>query len=158
MEFQIQLNQTEEDTIPQKNREQFITLVCEAHMPELKIQLPVGYEGPANIDQKEQVHTPEHLFLGAVSGCFFTTFSVISSNSQLSYSSLSIKATGTVEIVNEVKQMSHIMQDITLYLPFGSNAKKARRILEKTEELCPLANSVTSKIDNTYLVIILEKN
>jgi organic hydroperoxide reductase OsmC/OhrA len=157
MEFKIFFTQTSEDTAPQNNRERFITLVCEAHMPELKVQLPVGYEGPATADQKAQVHTPEHLFLGSISGCFFTTFSVISSNSQLSYNSLSIKTVGTMEIVNEVKQMSRIQQDITLTLPFGSNAKKAQRILEKTEELCPLANSITSKIDNTYSIIMLEE-
>ena len=127
-------------------------------MPQLKVQLPVGYEGPATTNQKEQVHTPEHLFLGSISGCFFTTFSVISSNSQLSYNSLSIKTVGTMEIINEVKQMSRIQQDITLTLPFGSNAKKAQRILEKTDELCPLANSITSKIENTYSVIILEED
>jgi len=157
MEFKIQFTQTSEDTIPQNNRERFITLVCESHIPELKVQLPVGYEGPATTDQKEQVHTPEHLFLGSISGCFFTTFSVISSNSQLSYSSLAIKTVGTMEVLKEVKQMSRIQQDITLTLPFGANAKKAQRILEKTEELCPLANSITSKIDNTYSVIILEE-
>ena len=157
MEFQIQFTQiSPEDTVPQNNRERFITLVCEAHMPQIKVQLPVGYEGPATADQKEQVHTPEHLFLGAISGCFFTTFSVISSNSQLSYSSLAIKAVGTMEIINDVKQMSLIRQEITLEVPPGSNVKKAQRILEKTEELCPLANSVTTKITNTYTVTTLE--
>ncbi|TXT63683.1 MAG: hypothetical protein BAJALOKI3v1_330038 [Promethearchaeota archaeon] len=120
--------------------------------PELKVQLPVAYEGPKG-ENGEFTYTPEHYFIAAISGCFFTTFSVVCSNSSFNYKSLTIEATGTVGTSSGEKMMEKIDQIITLTIPSSEREIKAKRILEITEERCPLAKSVKTKIINHYNIV-----
>jgi organic hydroperoxide reductase OsmC/OhrA len=122
-------------------------------LPELKLQLPISYEGPEG-EEGEKVYTPEHYFISSISGCFFTTFSVVCSNSNFNYNSLKITARGFVGTSTGEKMMEKIEQDIKLTIPSSMNEKKAQRILEMTEKRCPLAKSVKSKIVNSYEIIV----
>jgi organic hydroperoxide reductase OsmC/OhrA len=118
---------------------------------ELKVQLPIAYEGPEGEDG-EQEYTPEHYFVSSISGCFFTTFSVVCSNSNFNYNTLEITSQGYVGTSTGEKIMEKIEQDIKLSIPSSMNKKKAKRILEMTEKRCPLAKSVKSKIINSYSI------
>ncbi len=118
-------------------------------LPELTFQLPVAYEGPEG-QNREKLYTPEHYFLAAISGCFFTTFTVVCSNSNFNYTELEIESKGYVGTSTGVKMMEKIEQDITLTIPSSMREKKARRILEITENRCPLAKSIKTKLINTY--------
>ncbi|MFO8018500.1 MAG: OsmC family protein [Promethearchaeia archaeon] len=99
-------------------------------------------------------YTPEHYFIAAISGCFFTTFSVVSYNSDFRYNSLKIKAVGQLGTSTGKKMMEKIEQDIELSIPSKVNERKAKRILEITEERCPLAKSVKTKIKNQFEISI----
>lgn len=118
----------------------------------LKLQLPVAYEGPKGT-HGEKHYTPEHYFIAAISGCFFTTFSVVSSNSNMEYNSLTIEAKGVVGTSTGEKIMEKIEQKITLKILNTVREKKAQRVSEITENRCPLAKSVKTKVINTYKVI-----
>lgn len=122
------------------------------NLESLKLQLPVAYQGPEG-KYGEKNYTPEHYFIAAISGCFFTTFSVVSSNSNMKYNSLIIEAKGTVGTSTGEKIMEQIEQTITLSIPKNVREKKAHRVLEITENRCPLAKSVKTKIINTYNII-----
>jgi organic hydroperoxide reductase OsmC/OhrA len=152
MKFKIAINQTTEDKATDNNRHRLNTIFVSETLNPIKIQLPVGYEGPKNENGKELYHTPEDLYLGAVSGCFFTTFSVVSSNSNLKYISMQISSEGEIDIIDGVKWMHTINQTVKLIIPESVSEKKALKILEKAEENCPLGNSVKTKIINTFLV------
>jgi len=50
--------------------------------------------------------------------------------------------------------MEKIENKITLIIPSTEKKKKALKILELTEKACPLANSVKTKIENTYNIVV----
>ena len=154
MKFNVTFNQTELDKANDNNLHRFNTMTVSEDIPSIKVQLPLGYNGPANESNKEIQYTPEDLYLGALAGCFFTTFSVVSKNSNLSYESMQIIAEGTMEVVDDVKMMSQIHQEITLTISASISEKMALKVLNITEERCPLANSVKTQITNTYKIIV----
>ncbi|MBD3255938.1 MAG: hypothetical protein GF383_12650 [Candidatus Lokiarchaeota archaeon] len=154
--FEIELKQTEKDKSSDNNRKRFSRIIVpnNSSLKELKIQLPIAYEGPRGTNNLEKVYTPEHFFLMGITGCFFTTFSVVSSNSNMNYKNLQIEAKGLVGTSTGVKIMEKIEQTINLIVSSSVSKKKALRVLELTEKRCPLANSVKSKINNSYNVIL----
>ena len=152
--FKIEIFQTQEDKTAENNKKRFSTIRVPDNslLNEVGVQLPISYEGPENKHGLERAYTPEHLFVSAVSSCFFTTFSVVSSNSNLKYLDLHIEAKGTMGASTGVKMMENIDQLITLTIPSNMSEKKALKVLELTEKHCPLANSVKSIVENKYIV------
>ncbi|MHA1147395.1 MAG: OsmC family protein [Promethearchaeota archaeon] len=154
--FKIEIYQTFDDKIAESNKKRFSSIKVPDNfaLNELKVQLPIAYEGPEGENGLEKEYTPEHYFISAIASCFFTTFSVVSSNSNLRYISLHIEASGIIGASRGIKMMEIIEQKITLTIPSKISEKKALKVLELTEKRCPLANSVKTKIENTYNIII----
>ncbi|MBD3194980.1 MAG: hypothetical protein GF317_08000 [Candidatus Lokiarchaeota archaeon] len=147
--IQIRSGELKEDN---RKRIHSITNPTNSHQPEIKIQLPVAYKGP-NVNSEEIYYTPEHYYVAAISGCFFTTFSVVSSMSNFSYISLEIQAIGYMKEIEDEKIMDKIKQTITLTISSSKYEKKARKLLEITENRCPLVKSVKTRIENTYEIL-----
>jgi organic hydroperoxide reductase OsmC/OhrA len=156
--FKIRIYQEPEDLENENNRKRFITITEPNNysLSKLKVQLPIAYEGPAGENGLEKHYTPEHYFIIGVSTCFFTTFSVVSSNSKMKYEKIEIESSGLVGVSTGTKMMEKIEQKITLTIPKNVRKNKALRVLEITEKRCPLANSVKSEIENTYIVNQIE--
>ena len=152
--FKIEIFQTQEDKTAENNKKRFSTIRVpdNSSLNEFRVQLPISYEGPENKHGLERMYTPEHFFVSAVSSCFFTTFSVVSSNSNLKYLDLHIDAKGIMGASTGVKMMENIDQLVTLTIPSNVSEKKALKVLELTEKRCPLANSVKSVVENKYIV------
>ncbi|HME53575.1 MAG TPA: OsmC family protein [Candidatus Lokiarchaeia archaeon] len=91
--------------------------------------------------------SPEHLFVSSVVACFFTTFVAISDSSNLKLTSLRIRGVGTLEKDADGKEA---ITKIDLYpeiiIDESENVEKARKIAEKTEKNCLIANSMKSEI------------
>jgi len=156
MDFQIELKQEANDASNADTLHRFITMRASEKDLSLKIQLPAGFNGPTSEKGFEIQYTPEELYLASLSGCFFTTFNVVSKNSKLSYVSIEIASKGTMEIINEEKMMTHIQQDIKLLVPASTSGPFAQKILEIAEKRCPLANSVKTIIQNTYTINFIQ--
>jgi len=154
--FKLTIFQRESETLKQNNRKriQTIQIPDSIYLPEFDFQLPLAYDGPKGEDGLRKYYTPEHFFLAAVSGCFFTTFSVVSSNSKLKYKTLKINAEGCMDTSTGIKIMEKIENKITLIIPSTEKKKKALKVLELTEKACPIANSVKTKIENTYIIVV----
>ena len=153
--FKIKIRQTEDDKVSENNRKRLSTISVSNNflLSELKVQLPVAYEGPQADNGLEKFYTPEHYFIAGIASCFFTTFSVVSSNSNLKYIEMQIEAQGLIDTSSGVKMMEKIEQEIILTVPSNVSEKKALKVLELTEKRCPLGNSVKTKIENHYKVI-----
>jgi uncharacterized OsmC-like protein len=121
------------------------------HNP-INVQLPCGYGGPTGDNGQALHYTPEHLYLGAIGGCFFTTFNVIAKNSNFTYESLNIDAVGEIDRIDGVKMITEVTQNIVLVLSNPESEAKALRILKKTEHYCLIANSVKTKIFNKFII------
>jgi len=154
--FKLTIFQRESETLKQNNRKriQTIQIPDSITLPEFDFQLPLTYDGPKGEDGLRKYYTPEHFFLAAVSGCFFTTFSVVSSNSKLKYKTLKINAEGCMDTSTGIKIMEKIENKITLIISSTEKKEKALKVLKLTEKACPLANSVKTKIENTYNIVV----
>lgn len=154
--FKLTIFQRESEILKENNRKrvQTIKIPDSTHLSELDFQLPVVYDGPKGEDGLRKYYTPEHFFIAAVSGCYFTTFSVVSSNSNLKYITLKINTEGYINSSTGIKIMEKIENKITLVIPSTEKKEKALKVLELTEKACPLANSVKTKVENTYTIIV----
>ena len=154
--FKLTIFQQESETLKENNRKriQTIQIPDSTYISEIDYQLPIGYDGPKGEDGLRKYYTPEHFFIAAVSGCFFTTFSVVSSNSNLKYKTLKINAEGVIDTSTGIKIMEKIENKITLIIPSTEKKKKALKVLKLTEKACPLANSVKTKIENIYIIVV----
>ncbi len=152
METKITADQTEKD-FHENLMARSITMKLNSKGNPIKVQIPPafgGLGGPGN-------HSPEELFLGAISGCFFTTFCVLSKNSRFDFKHISISTTGYLEKNEDgVQIMKKAVQTIVLTIEDEKHQEKAKRLLEKTENYCPIANSVKTEIVNEISVQIDE--
>lgn len=100
----------------------------------------------------EDVWSPEHLFVAAVSGCLMTTFLAIAENSILDFTSFSCKAKGKLEMVKGKLRMSEILLKPKVVITNELQRNKAMRILKKAKNACLISNSITSKVTMEILI------
>ena len=94
----------------------------------------------------EGIWSPEHLFTAAVNSCFMTTFLSIAENSRLEFSSFTCEASGILDQVEGKFLMTEITLKPVLTLSNEKDKEKAERILQKSEAVCLISNSITSKV------------
>jgi peroxiredoxin-like protein len=102
----------------------------------------------------ERIWSPEHLFVAAVESCFMTTFLAVAENSKLDFENLSARATGVLEKVDKRFMITEIDLHVTLEIRDSLQKERAIRILEKSEEVCLISNSVKTKINFVPTVVI----
>ena len=110
-------------------------------LPNIKIATPPEFpKGVAGI------WSPEHLFVSSVAVCLMTTFVAIAENSSLPFNSFSCDAEGKLEKVDGNFMISEIELKPKVVVPEEKYREKAGRIVEKSEKMCLISNSVKSKI------------
>ena len=92
------------------------------------------------------VWSPEHLFVSSVAICVMTTFLAIAENSSLPFNSFSCEADGKLEKVEGIYMISEIELRVEVEIPEEKYREKAGRIIEKSDKMCLISNSVKSKI------------
>jgi len=117
----------------------------ELSAPEIsqKIEVVTPPEFPKGIPG---IWSPEHLFTASVSSCLMTTFLSIAENSKLEFVSLEIKASGKLEMIDGKYMMSeiHLLPELTIL--HKEDIDKAEKIINKSESVCLISNSIKSKI------------
>ena|SRR3569833_1548083 len=101
------------------------------------------------------IWSPEHLFTAAVSSCLMTTFLAIADNSKLEFISFSCKSKGKLEQVDGKFMMSEIVLEPTVAVTDEKDRERAERVLQKSEAVCLISNSVRSKITMTPIIKVL---
>lgn len=113
----------------------------------IKVQSPAEFKGPSDAKGLSLDWTPEHLFVSSVAVCYFTTFVAIAERSNLNYKGIEIQAEGTLEKTPEgTEMMTFIKESVKLIISNPDDMNKAKRICEKTEQNCLIANSMKSKV------------
>ena len=95
---------------------------------------PPEFDGPGNL------WSPETLTVAAVADCLVLTFRAIANTSKLRWTTLVCDAKGTVDRSDGVTRFTAIQLHARLVLPTGSDADKARRVLEKAKKACLVGN------------------
>jgi organic hydroperoxide reductase OsmC/OhrA len=108
-------------------------------LPEIASLPPPEFDGPGGY------WAPETLLLAAVGDCMMLTFRAIAKASRFEWRELSANVEGLLERVDGNSRFTRIETHVRLVVPAGADAARARRLLEKAEQGCPISNSLTAE-------------
>jgi len=110
-------------------------------LPDIKVSTPPEFQkGVPNI------WSPEHLFVASANICLMTTFLAIAENSKFDFKSFTSEATGKLEKVDDIFMISEIELNPVVTISDESKKERAIRIIEKSEKMCLISNSMKSKM------------
>ncbi len=115
-----------------------VTLTAE-ELPQLVTAPPAEFGGPG--DQ----WSPETLVAAAVADCFILTFRAIARASKLPWTGLKCSAEGVLDRVERVTRFTGFTVRASLTVPAGTDVDKARRLLEKAEDVCLVTRSMLAE-------------
>lgn len=92
------------------------------------------------------VWTPEHLFVASANICLMTTFLAIAENSKLNFESYKAEGTGKLEKVDGKLMFSEIELKPKITVETERDKERALRIIEKSEAVCLISNSMKTNI------------
>jgi organic hydroperoxide reductase OsmC/OhrA len=108
-------------------------------LPELVSLPPVEFDGPGD-------HwSPETLLLASVVDCFALTFRAIAKASRFEWRGLSADIEGLLERTGGNSRFTQLHTRARLVVPAGTDAAKARMLMEKAEKGCLISNSLTAE-------------
>ena len=105
-------------------------------LPRLASAPPAEFEGPGDR------WSPETLVVAAVADSFVLTFRAIANASRFRWMALTCDAAGTLDRVERTTQFTAFSVHALLDVPAGTDEAQARRLLEKAEHGCLIANSL----------------
>jgi len=100
---------------------------------------PKEFDGPGN------QWSPEGLLTAAVADCFVLSFRAIAAASKFSWVSLEARTEGTLDRIDGKMRFTRFDTHAKLHVPAGADAERAKRLLEKAEANCLVANSLNSE-------------
>jgi len=108
-------------------------------LPTLESQPPREFDGPGT------AWSPETLLTAAVADCFVLSFRAIAAASKFSWTALEASTHGTLERIEGKMRFTRFETRARLSVPPGTDAERARRLLEKAEASCLIANSLAAE-------------
>ena len=100
--------------------------------------------------------TPEHFLVGAVAGCFISTFAAIAEMSKLEFVSLRLEAKGILEKREGSYRFTQIFLYPELTVHAAQDRERAQRLIEKAERGCLITRSLTSKVTTVPTITVSE--
>jgi organic hydroperoxide reductase OsmC/OhrA len=108
---------------------------------------PREFDGPGN------QWSPEGLLTAAVADCFVLGFRAIAAASKYAWLSLESKTQGTLDRVEGKMRFTRFETHAKLHVPPGADIERAKKLLEKAELTCLVANSLNSERHLTVEVV-----
>jgi organic hydroperoxide reductase OsmC/OhrA len=108
---------------------------------------PKEFDGPGN------QWSPEQLLTAAVADCFVLGFRAIAGASKYAWVSLETSTRGTLDRVEGRMRFTRFETHAKLHVHTGADIERAKKLLEKAEATCLVANSLTSERHLTVEVI-----
>ncbi|MBK9271516.1 MAG: OsmC family protein [Saprospiraceae bacterium] len=113
--------------------------------PELKSSIMVATP-PQFSGGLPDIWSPEHLFTASVVSCFMTTFLAIAENSKFEFLNFQCNAMGVLSNKEGKYAMTSIFLHAQLTIKDQSLWEKAKRLLEKSEKLCLISQSIHTEV------------
>lgn len=107
-------------------------------LPTLESLPPPEFDGPGGY------WSPETLLLASVGDCVTLTFRAIARASRFEWRELSAEVEGTLERVEGNSRFTQIHTRVRLVVAAGTDAARARMLMEKAEKGCLISNSLTA--------------
>ncbi len=108
---------------------------------------PVEFGGPGDL------WSPETFLVAAVADCFILTFRAVARGARFEWNSLSCEVDGVLNRVDRVTRFIEYRVRVTLHVPAGSDRHKAERLIEKSDHVCLVTNSLNGETVLTSTVI-----
>ncbi len=89
--------------------------------------------------------SPETLLTAAVADCLVLSFKAVATASKFTWTALECEASGTVERVDNHNLFTGFTIKARLTVPADADAARARKLLEKAEQVCLISNSLKAK-------------
>ena len=105
-------------------------------LPDISSAPPPEFDGPGGL------WSPESLLCAAVADCFVLTFRSVARFSKFEWLSLECTTEGILEKAEGGARFTRFVTRAVLRVPAGSDAAKARLLMEKAEHGCLIANSL----------------
>jgi peroxiredoxin-like protein len=100
---------------------------------------PKEFDGPGN------QWSPEQLLAAAVADCFVLGFRAIARASKFRWLQLEATTEGHLDRVEGTMRFTRFATHAKLQVPAGTDLERAKRLLEKAELSCLIANSLSSE-------------
>ena len=110
--------------------------VSAGQLPELTVAAPTEFDGPGDR------WSPEALLCASVATCFVLTFRAYARASKLKWTGLKCRTQAVLENDSGIPQFTRFVTHATLSIPAGTDSANARKLLEKAEDRCLVANSL----------------
>jgi len=108
-------------------------------VPPIETAPPPEFDGPGG------VWSPETLLIAAVADCFILTFRAVARAARFEWIALDCRVEGTLERIEGQARFTDFATTVRLVVPAGADATQARRLLERAEHGCLVANSLRGK-------------
>jgi peroxiredoxin-like protein len=109
---------------------------------------PKEFDGPGN------QWSPEGLLTAAVADCFALGFRAIATASKFAWTNLETRTQGTLDRVEGKMRFTRFATHAKLQIPPGADVERAKKLLEKAESNCLVANSLNSERHLTIEVAV----
>lgn len=109
---------------------------------------PKEFDGPGN------QWSPEGLLTAAVADCFVLNFRAIAAASKYPWINLESRTEGTLDRVDGKMRFIRFDTHGKLQVPAGADIERGKKLLEKAELTCPVANSLSSERHLTVEVVV----
>ncbi len=106
---------------------------------------PIDTAPPAEFGGPGDKWSPESLLVAAVANCFVLSFRAIARASRLEWNAVSCDVVGVLDKVDGVTRFTAFEVDARLEVPAGTDLDKARRLVEKAENVCLITNSLNGE-------------
>jgi uncharacterized OsmC-like protein len=100
---------------------------------------------PAQFDGPGDLWSPETLLVAAVADCLILTFRAIARGSRFEWNSISCEVDGVLDRVDRVTRFTEFHVRVSLHVPEGTDKHKAERLVEKSDHVCLVTNSLNAE-------------
>jgi peroxiredoxin-like protein len=107
---------------------------------------PIKFSAPPDFLGEAGFWTPEDFFVASVVSCFVSTFSGMADLSKLSFASLEVAAEGILEKDASGWKFVEVKLRPHLKITREADRERANRLLEKAENTCLIARSISAKV------------
>jgi organic hydroperoxide reductase OsmC/OhrA len=109
---------------------------------------------PAEFDGPGDLWSPETFLVAAVADCFILTFRAIARGSHFEWNSVSCEVDGVLDRVDRVTRFTEFHVRVTLHVPEGTDQHKAERLVQKSDHVCLVNNSLTAETLLTMKIVV----
>ena len=100
---------------------------------------PKEFDGPGN------QWSPEGLLTAAVADCFVLSFRAIATASKYSWQRLEARTQGTLDRIEGKMRFTRFETHAVLHIVAGADVERAKKLLERAETGCLVANSLNGE-------------